>query len=277
MILDGKIVKEKQKEELKNKIKNKKLKIQLNVIQIGDYGPSNLYIKNKKTFAQDIGVNLKVTKLDNQITENEIIQIVENMNKDEKTNGIIMQLPVPEHINANNINNAILPHKDVDGLNLKNLGKLITNEKGYCSATAKGIISMLEYYQKDVKGQNVVIAGRSNLVSKPLAIMLINMGATVTICNSHTKDIKKHIKNANIFISAIGKKNFFTADYFEDNREIWIFDVGINFENGKIYGDVDFDNIKNSVAAITPVPGGVGQMTVLEIFKNMILLNEGEK
>lgn len=268
MILEGKTLKEKILDELTNEISSLDIKPTLVVIQVGNDPSSNVYVKSKEKMANKVGINFIHTKLESSIKEEELINIINKYNNDDKVDGILVQMPLPKHINESNVQNAILSSKDVDGLTDVNAGRLIHNKKCLVACTSIGIIELLKYYNIEIASKNVVIVGRSNLVSKPLYSLFINENATVTMCHSKTINLSYHTKNADILVVAVGKKHFITKDMVKENAVI--IDVGINRVGDKLYGDVDFENIKD-IANITPVPGGVGQMTVAELGKNVLI------
>lgn len=268
MILDGKLVSSNIKEELKEYIKENNLTLGMAVIQVGDNPASNVYIKNKRKVAETLEVKFEHIKFDIDITEDIIIEKIKKLNKDDSINGIIVQLPLPEHLDQDIIINAIDEEKDIDGLTNRSIGNLFSNNKGLISCTPFGVIKLLEYYNIDLKGKNAVIVGRSNLVGKPLVELLLRKDATVTICHSKTEDLKKFTKKADILIVAAGKKHLITKDMVKKGAVI--IDVGINRVDDKLYGDVDFDNVKKKASYITPVPGGVGPMTIAMLFHNLI-------
>lgn len=267
MILEGKTLKNKILKEITTEINNLLVKPTLVVIQVGNNSASDIYVSQKKNMASSIGINFIHDKLDEMVSEEELIDIIEKYNNDNNVDGILVQMPLPKHINENNIQNKISYLKDVDGLNDINAGRLIHNKDSLVACTSLGIIELLEYYNIDIASKNVVIVGRSNLVSKPLYSLFLNKDATVTICHSKTKDLSKFTKNADILVVAVGSPNLITKDMVKENSTI--IDVGINRIDDKICGDVDFDNIKD-IASITPVPGGVGQMTVAILAKNVL-------
>ena len=266
-ILDGKEVKLKILEDLKQKLLNLNEKLGLVVIQIGNDPASDVYVRQKKKMAEDLGYNFNHINLDENVNEDEILAIIDKLNNDDMVDGILVQMPIPSTLNVKRIQNAILPYKDVDGLTDINIGKLVHNEDSLVACTPMGIIDLLDYYNIDIEGKNVVIIGRSDLVGKPLASLMINRNATVTLCHSKTINLDFYTKNADILVVAIGKPNFIKRDSVKDGAVI--IDVGINrMANGMLCGDVDFDDIKDKVSYITPVPGGVGQMTVAELALN---------
>ena len=266
-ILDGKEVKLKILEDLKQKLLNLNEKLGLVVIQIGNDPASDVYVRQKKKMAEDLGYNFNHINLDENVNEDEILAIIDKLNNDDMVDGILVQMPIPSTLNVKRIQNAILPYKDVDGLTDINIGKLVHNEDSLVACTPMGIIDLLDYYNIDMEGKNVVIIGRSDLVGKPLASLMINRNATVTLCHSKTINLDFYTKNADILVVAIGKPNFIKRDSVKDGAVI--IDVGINrMANGMLCGDVDFDNVKDKASYITPVPGGVGQMTVAELALN---------
>lgn len=266
-LLDGKEVKLKTLEDLKQKLLNLNEKLGLVVIQIGNDLASDVYVRQKKKMAEDLGYNFNHINLDENVNEDEILAIIDKLNNDDMVDGILVQMPIPSTLNVKRIQNAILPYKDVDGLTDINIGKLVHNEDSLVACTPMGIIDLLDYYNVDIEGKNVVIIGRSDLVGKPLASLMINRNATVTLCHSKTTNLDFYTKNADILVVAIGEPNFIRKDNVKEG--VIIIDVGINrMTNGMLCGDVDFDNVKDKASYITPVPGGVGQMTVAELALN---------
>ena len=268
MILDGKKLKEKKLNILKEETSKLDKKLTLCVIQVGEDTASEIYVNQKKKMADFVGFAFKHIKLKNDISEDYLLNIIDKENKDDKTTGIIVQMPLPSHINETKIQNAIDYHKDIDGLSDINTGRLVHNRKALISCTPKGILELLKEYNIKIESKHVVIVGRSNLVGKPLVNLFLNENATVTICHSKTKNLKDYTITADILISAVGKKNLITKDMVKQNAVV--IDVGITRENNKLYGDVDFDNVFNKASYITPVPGGVGPMTVTELGYNVL-------
>lgn len=268
-ILDGKALRQKKLEELKEKIKKLNKQLGLAVIEVGNDEASKVYIKQKEKLALELGYYFIHKSFPSDVTEEKLIKEITKLNNDNKIDGIIVQMPLPSHLNANIIQNTINPLKDVDGLTYINVGKLIQNTKGLIPCTPKGIIDLLDEYKISLEGTNVVVIGRSILVGKPITNLLTNRNATVTICHSKTKNISEITKNADIIIAAVGHKHFLTADMVK--QDAIVIDVGINREDGKLYGDADFDNLKDKCRYITPVPGGVGPMTVYELMNNVYL------
>lgn len=268
MILDGKKLKEKKLNILKEETSKLDKKLTLCVIQVGEDTASEIYVNQKKKMADFVGFAFKHIKLKNDVSEDYLLSIIDKENKDDKTTGIIVQMPLPSHINETKIQNAIDYNKDIDGLSDINTGRLVHNRKALISCTPKGILELLKEYNIKIESKHVVIVGRSNLVGKPLVNLFLNENATVTICHSKTKNLKDYTITADILISAVGKKNLITKDMVKQNAVV--IDVGITRENNKLYGDVDFDNVSNKASYITPVPGGVGPMTVTELGYNVL-------
>ena len=268
-IIDGKASSIKIKEELKTYVDSLDEKPGLVVIQVGDNPASNTYVKNKKLAAEYIGINFFHYKYEENTSEEELINKIKELNNDNSVDGIIVQLPLPKGFNETIIINYIDPNKDVDGLTELNAGKLVNNEDCLSSCTPTGIMKLLEMYNVEIEGKNTVVVGRSILVGKPIATMLLNKNATVTICHSKTKNLKEITKNADILVVATGHINTITEDMVNENAVV--IDVGINRnEENKLCGDVDFNTIKDKVKLITPVPGGVGPMTVAMLNYNVI-------
>lgn len=259
-ILDGKKLSLILQEDLKEKIDKLSNSPNLTVIIVGEDKASKIYVNNKEKIAKNVGINTNTINLEYKATTNELLSIIERLNKDESVNGILVQLPLPKHIDENLVLEKISPLKDVDGFHPQNLGKLITNDALMIPCTPLGIIKLLDFYNIDLEGKNVVILGRSNIVGKPMLHLLLQKNATVTITHSYTKNLKDITKKADILIVAIGKSNFITKEYIKDNAII--VDVGINRVDNKIMGDVDFNSVKDKVSFITPVPGGVGPLTI---------------
>jgi len=272
MIIDGKELARKTREKLKiecDNLKKEGILPKLAVIMVGDDKASQIYVKNKSKACQEIGIEFEEYFLGNDIKQEELIELIQKLNCDKSINGILLQSPIPKLLDINEAFRIILPEKDVDGFNPINVGKLCLNQETFVSCTPYGIMKMFEEYDIDLTGKNVTILGRSNIVGKPLIQCCLNKNATVTVCHSKTKDLKEHTKNADIVISAIGKAKFVTADMIKDGAVV--IDVGINRnENGKIVGDVDFENVSLKASYITPVPGGVGPMTIAMLMNNVI-------
>ena len=271
IILDGKMLRDKIFESLKAKLDKMQQKPTLAVILVGENPASQIYVRNKKNTAEKLGINSLSIEYPSDISEEELLNKIKELNSDEKVTAILVQLPLPAHINKNRIIDAILPQKDVDGLTPYNLGKLFSGEEPYVyPCTPKGILLLLDEYNIKLEGKNIVVVGRSNLVGKPVAQMLLKRNATVTMCNSHTKNLSEITKTADIIVSAVGKKVIGEKMLKSD---CVVIDVGIfRDENGKISGDVDFENVSKTAAYISPVPGGVGPMTIASLMLNTVEL-----
>lgn len=267
-ILDGKKLKEKTLESIKKETSSLKGIPTLCVIQIGNNEASNVYIKQKQKMCDFVGYNFIHKKLENTISEEILLSEIEKLNNDKYVNGILIQMPIPNHLNPKTIQNKVSPLKDVDGLNDKNIINLINNKNGLFPCTACGVIELLKEYKVPIEGSNVVVVGRSFLVGTPLFFMLENLNATVTLCHSKTKNLKNITKRADILIIAVGKKHIITEDMIKEDSTV--IDVGINKIDNKLYGDVDFEKIKDKVKMITPVPGGVGPMTIAMLAQNVL-------
>ncbi|OGN01179.1 MAG: hypothetical protein A2651_03855 [Candidatus Yanofskybacteria bacterium RIFCSPHIGHO2_01_FULL_42_12] len=268
-ILEGKKLSLLLAERLASIIKSLKTKPKLVIIQIGDLDESNTYIKNKKNFAEKISVLVEHKRYQGVVKEEKIIRDISKYNKDASIHGIMVQLPGPKNFDIEKVLESIDHRKDVDGLTATNTKHLFDNQEAFVPATAKGIITLLEEYNINPVGKRVVIVGQSSLVGKPVMLVLLNRGATVTICNKNTKKLDEETKRADILITAVGHPKLITKKHVSKNQIV--IDIGINVtKSGKIVGDVDFDNVKSVVKAITPVPGGVGPMTVASLFQNLL-------
>lgn len=254
------------KKNLSKRIKKIKEKLTLTVISVGDDEASKIYIKNKIKECQSVNIECNHLHFEN-ITTNKLVKIIKKLNKDSSVTSILVQLPLPKNIDENIIINTIDYKKDVDGLTDINIAKLYSNKKGIIPCTAKGIIDLLEFNKINIEEKNVTIIGRSNLVGKPLAVSLLNKNATVTLCHSKTKNLKIHTKSADIIIAAVGKPGLINQKMV--SKDTIIIDVGINRINGKICGDAD-KSVYKKCKAVTPVPGGVGPMTVYEVLSNTL-------
>lgn len=266
-IIDGKKISGKIKDELRAKVEKLVVKPKLVVISVGDNPASKVYVGQKEKCANYIGIDYEHKHFDS-ISDDELVKVIEKLNKDTKVNGVIVQLPLPDGMNETRIVNTIIPEKDVDGLTYLNAGLLLNNETSLVSCTPKGIMELLKRENVNLVGANAVVIGRSILVGKPMMNLLINANATVTMCHSKTKDLEKITRKADVLVVAIGKKHFVTRDMVK--RGAVVIDVGINRVDGKLYGDVNFDDVYSKVKKITPVPGGVGPMTVVMLMKNVI-------
>ena len=272
VIIDGKELAKKIRANLKiecEELKKKNIKSKLAVIMVGEDQASKVYVKNKSKACDDVGIEYEEYLLNSETTQKELIELIEKLNNDKTVNAILLQSPIPSNLDINEAFKTIAPEKDVDGFNPVNVGKLVLNQDTFVSCTPYGIMKMFEEYNIDLCSKNVVILGRSNIVGKPLIHCCLNKNATVTTCHSKTQDLAQKAKEADILISAIGKANFVTADMVKEKAVV--IDVGINrLDNGKITGDVDFENVKEKASYITPVPGGVGPMTIAMLMNNVI-------
>ena len=267
ILLDGRVVKQKVLEELKEITSKLDTKLGLAVIQVGEDEASKVYVRQKEKMANELGFNFIHKKLNENVTQEELLNEIDKLNEDKNVHGILVQMPIPKHLNAKVVQNRILPYKDVDGLTDINAGKLIHNKDGLVPCTPQGIVDLLKEYNIELEGKNVVIVGRSDLVGKPLAALMINNNATVTLCHSKTKNLSDITKNADIVVMAVGKAKLLKSEDIKNDAVI--VDVGINrMEDGSLCGDVDFEGVKDKVSYITPVPGGVGQMSVAELAMN---------
>lgn len=271
MILDIKNIVLKKEKEIEEKIKLNKLSPKLAVILANDNDSSKSYILSKRKKAQSLGILQDEYIYDKDVTEEDLINKIKELNNDNTVDGILVQLPLYKHINENRVLDMVDKNKDVDGFTSYNLGCLINSNEHILPCTPKGILYILDSINENVEGKNIVILGRSKIVGRPLAEILISRGATVTVCNSKTNDITEFTKNADILIVAIGKAKYVTADMIK--KDSIIIDVGINVEGGKIVGDVDTNNIINLVKYVTPVPGGVGLTTVISLMDNLVELS----
>ena len=272
VIIDGKALAKKIRENLKKEceeLKQKGIIPKLAVIMVGNNPASKVYVKNKSKACEEIGINYEEYLLEENITQEQLTDLIQNLNKDKTVNGILLQSPIPEHLNINQAIKTITYSKDVDGFTPSSIGKLMIGEDTFISCTPYGVIKMFEEYNIDLTGKNVVILGRSNIVGKPLLQCCLNKNATVTVCHSKTKDLEEYTKRADILISAIGKSKFVKKEMLKEG--VVVIDVGINRgEDGKLTGDVDFEEVEKIASYITPVPGGVGPMTIAMLMNNVI-------
>lgn len=259
-LLDGKVLANDILDKLSLKVKQLDTSPNLVVIQVGNDPASSVYVRNKERTAERVGINSETVKLSKHITQDELLEIIDKYNNDSLVNGILVQLPLPKHIDEQVILEAISPMKDVDGFHPLNVGKLNIGQKQMIPSTPAGIMELLKANHIELEGKHVVIVGRSNIVGKPLAHLLLEANATVTIVHSRTKNLKQLTKLADILVVAVGQPELITEDYVKDGTVV--IDVGINRTESGLKGDVDFNNVKSKVAAITPVPGGVGPMTI---------------
>ncbi len=271
-IIDGKAISARIKDELKEEVaalKAEGKKATLAVIQVGNDPASSVYVGNKKKACAYIGIDSVSHELPEETTQEELLDLIDKLNSDPEITGILCQLPVPDHIDEDTIIRRISPDKDVDGFHPMSVGALCIGEKGFVSCTPAGIIKLLEYSDIDIEGKECVVIGRSNIVGKPMALLLLRKNGTVTICHSRTKNLKEVCKRADILVVAIGKPKMINEEYVKDGAVV--IDVGIHrMENGKLCGDVDYDRVESKCSAITPVPGGVGPMTIAMLMYNCV-------
>lgn len=271
-LIDGKAISTRIKEELKIKVAEMKaqgVEVTLAVIQVGNDPASTVYVGNKKKACEYIGIRSLAYELPEETTEEELLRLIEELNKRQDVNGILVQLPLPKHIEEEKILNTISPLKDVDGFHPQNVGALCIGKPGFVSCTPAGIIQLLKRSGIEIAGKECVVIGRSNIVGKPMALLLIRENGTVTIAHSRTKDLKEVTGRADILVVAVGKPKMITADYVKEGAVV--IDVGIHRnEQNKLCGDVDFESVEPKCSAITPVPGGVGPMTIAMLMNNCV-------
>lgn len=271
-IIDGKKISQEIKDELKEKVavlKAEGKSICLAVIQVGNDPASSVYVGNKKKACAYIGIESLAYELPEETTQEELLALVRRLNGDSKVNGILVQLPLPKHIDENAVIQTISPEKDVDGFNEKNVGALCVGSKGFVSCTPLGIIQLLKRSGIEISGRHCVVIGRSNIVGKPMSLLLLRENGTVTICHSRTQNLKEITKQADILIAAVGKPKFVDETFIKEGAAV--IDVGIHRnENNKLCGDVDFEKVAPHTSAITPVPGGVGPMTIAMLMYNCV-------
>ena len=271
-LIDGKLISTQIKDELKAEVarlKEKGIIPCLAVIQVGNDPASSVYVNNKKKACAYIGIESLAYELEENISQKELLSIIDELNHNEIVDGILVQLPLPKHINEEVVIKAITPAKDVDGFHPETVGNMFIGSKGFLPCTPAGIIQLLKRSNIEIEGKECVVIGRSNIVGKPMALLLLRENGTVTITHSRTKDLKEITKRADILVAAIGKPKFVTADYVKEGAVV--IDVGIHRnENNKLCGDVDFDDVVDKVSAITPVPGGVGPMTIAMLMNNCV-------
>ena len=271
-IIDGKAISAAIKDELKIKVEEYKkqgVEITLAVVKVGNDPASAVYVRNKEKACEYVGINSRTLALPEKISEEELLKVVKDLNEDKTVNGILVQLPLPKHIDESKILLAIDSNKDVDGFHPVNVGKMVIGEDTFLPCTPAGIIEMLKRSDVDIEGKECVVIGRSNIVGKPMSMLMLKENATVTITHSKTRNLKEVTKRADILVAAIGKAKFVTDDYVKDG--VVVIDVGMDRdENGKLCGDVDFEPVEKKAEAITPVPGGVGPMTVTMLLVNCL-------
>ena len=267
-LIDGKKISQQIKDECREKIEREGLQKSLAVVLVGDDPASAVYVGNKKKACEYCGIKSVSYELPAETSEKDLLELVDKLNQDESIDGILVQLPLPPHIDEDKVIKAISPDKDVDGFHPENVGRLSIGQSGFLSCTPAGIIQLLRRSGVDTDGKECVIIGRSNIVGKPMAMLMLRENATVTVCHSHTKDLKDVCKRADILIVAIGRPKMIDASYVKEGAVV--IDVGIHRqEDGKLCGDVDFDSVEPVASKITPVPGGVGPMTIAMLMKNV--------
>ena len=270
-IIDGKIISQSVKDRVANEVADLKqsgITTGLAVIIVGEDPASKVYVANKKKACEALGIISEEYALSENTTMEELLSLIDTLNKKQSINGILCQLPLPKHLNEDEVINAILPEKDVDAFHPQNVGKIMLGDYDFVPCTPAGIMEMLEYEGIDITGKNCVVIGRSNIVGKPMGMLLLHKNGTVTICHSKTKNLKEVCASADILVAAVGRPNFVTADMVKENAVV--IDVGINRVDGKLVGDVDFESVKDKCSAITPVPGGVGPMTIAMLMQNTV-------
>ena len=270
-IIDGKLLSAEVRESLKSEVqglREKGIIPNLAVILVGEDKASQIYVKNKSKACQDVGIKYEEFILPSSITMEELLKLIDELNGRKDVHGILLQSPVPKHLNIDEAFERISPEKDVDGFNPVNVGRLCLKQDGFVSCTPAGIMKMFEKYNIELAGKNAVVLGRSNIVGKPMSLCLLNKDATVTICHSKTKNLADITRQADILVVALGKAKFVTKDMVKDGAVV--IDVGINRTDEGLLGDVDFENVKEKTSYITPVPGGVGPMTVAILMSNVV-------
>ena len=270
-IIDGKIISASVKERVKAEVsalKEKGITVGLAVIIVGEDPASKVYVSNKKKACENLGIISEEYALPESTTNEELLALIDELNSKPSINGILCQLPLPSHLDEKLIINSIDPEKDVDAFHPFNVGKIMIGDFYFLPCTPAGVMEMLKYENIEVEGKTCVVIGRSNIVGKPMNMLLLHQNGTVTVCHSKTKNLKEVCKNADILVAAVGRPKFVTEDMVKEGAVV--IDVGINRVDGKLCGDVDFENVKNKVSAITPVPGGVGPMTIAMLMQNTL-------
>ena len=270
-IIDGKVISASVKERVKAEVsalKEKGITVGLAVIIVGEDPASKVYVANKKKACENLGIISEEYALPESTTNEELLALIDELNSKPSINGILCQLPLPSHLDEKLIINSIDPEKDVDAFHPFNVGKIMIGDFDFLPCTPAGVMEMLKYENIEVEGKTCVVIGRSNIVGKPMNMLLLHQNGTVTVCHSKTKNLKEVCKNADILVAAVGRPKFVTEDMVKEGAVV--IDVGINRVDGKLCGDVDFENVKNKVSAITPVPGGVGPMTIAMLMQNTL-------
>ena len=269
-LIDGKKVAEKCKKNIEERIKRLNRTPGFAVIRIGEDEASKIYVRLKHKMSEELGINFTEYHLEENITQEDLISLIRKLNADDEVDGILLQSPIPKHLNILEAFQTIAPEKDVDGFSPINVGKLVQRQECFAACTPTGVMTMLKEYNISIEGKHAVVIGRSNIVGRPMAELLLNANATVTICHSKTQNLADIVKTADILVVAIGKPKFITADMIKEGAVV--VDVGINRipDSKKIVGDVDFENVKEKCSYITPVPGGVGPMTIMTLMDNVV-------
>ena len=270
-LIDGKVISAAVKERVKNEVaqlNEKGITVGLAVIIVGEDPASKIYVANKKKACEALGIISEEYALPESTTEKELLGLIDTLNAKKSINGILCQLPLPHHLDEKRIINAISPEKDVDAFHPVNVGRIMIGDYDFVPCTPAGIMEMLAYENIETEGKRCVVIGRSNIVGKPMAMLLLHKNGTVTICHSRTKNLKEICLDADILVAAVGKAKFVTADMVKEGAVV--IDVGMNRENGRLCGDVDFEAVKDKASAITPVPGGVGPMTIAMLMQNTL-------
>lgn len=268
-IIDGKLVSAAVREKIKAEVDNLNFKPGLSVIIVGENPASQVYVRNKKRAALEVGFNSNVYELPEETTQEELDSVIDKLNTDPTVHGILVQLPLPKHLDEREVTERILPEKDVDAFHAVNCGKILQGNAALLPCTPAGVMEMFDYYDIPIEGKRCVVIGRSNIVGKPMALLLLERNGTVTVCHSRTKELASITAEADILVAAVGKAKFVTADMVKDGAVV--IDVGMNRdENGKLCGDVDFSSVAEKASYITPVPGGVGPMTISMLLKNTL-------
>jgi len=278
-IIDGKLVSQKTREAIKSEVEEFTaeygIKPGLAVILVGNDPASEVYVRNKHKGCLDCGMESFQIKMEENTSEEELLSKIDELNADTSVHGILVQLPLPKHINEEKVINRISPKKDVDAFHPENVGKIMIGNYTFLPCTPAGVIQLLDYYKVDISGKRCVVIGRSNIVGKPMAMLLLERHGTVTVCHSRTKELSTITKEADIIVVAIGRANFLTADMVKEGAVV--IDVGINrLDNGKLCGDVNFSEVEGVASMITPVPGGVGPMTITMLLKNTLAAARGQ-
>ena len=275
-IIDGRAVSQIMRKKMRSRVESlglRGLRPGLAVVLVGDDAASQVYVRNKAKACEDVGMHSEVFRFPAEVSEADVLQKIAELNHDARIHGILVQLPLPGHIDNKKVLETIAPDKDVDGFHKLNVGALVTGESDFPPCTPHGVMALLDHYQVPIEGNNAVVIGRSNIVGKPMALMLLARSATVTICTSKTRDLSQFTQIADIVVAAVGKAGLLTADMIKDGAAV--IDVGMNrLSSGKLAGDVAFDEVKEKAGYITPVPGGVGPMTITMLLANTLTAAE---